>query len=253
MGSSSSVTLPPPQCPSTLGGRQMRQCRLSAAWLVSPHVAPTILDEVQVTEIVEIRVQAAGGDVLVVGKIAAMCGILGSTFPPGVRSSLSTGFSIISEMATMSSQNGERGTWTGRSTPQRARPTMSSLPSRQTAVPVLVRKSRCSPHPPMTRRKSAPWMEQVDEKILEYMRSEGWASPSVLARERSIVASEGRIRDRCDRLVYAELAAPLSASVYDITMDGLLYIRGELDARHKPTRLVLDDDRFPAPPQWTNL
>lgn len=98
-------------------------------------------------------------------------------------------------------------------------------------------------------------MEQLDEQILEYMAEHGWASPSVLANERSIVASEGRIRERCEWLVYAELAAPVTENTYEITTDGIQYLRGELDASHKPTptRLVLDDDRFPAPPQWTNL
>lgn len=89
-------------------------------------------------------------------------------------------------------------------------------------------------------------MEQLDEQILDYLHENGMASPSILASERTIVVSEARIQDRCKRLTYAELIAPIAGSLYEITMDGTLYLRGELDASHKPrpTRLVLDDECF---------
>lgn len=87
----------------------------------------------------------------------------------------------------------------------------------------------------MPPRKSARWVEQVDERILEYLDETGWATPGLLARERGFAASEGRIRERCERLVYAGFVAPLHGDTYEITRWGQLYLRGEVDARHQPT------------------
>ena len=90
----------------------------------------------------------------------------------------------------------------------------------------------------MAPRKSDWWVEQVDERILEYLDDEGWATPSIMAAERGFSASEGRIADRCEMLVYAGFAAPMHAETYEITQWGLLYLNGEVDARHQPTPTV---------------
>ena len=87
----------------------------------------------------------------------------------------------------------------------------------------------------MPPRKSARWVEQVDERILEFLDEKGWATPSILARERGFSASEGRIAERCELLVYAGFVAPLHAEMYEITRWGQLYLDGEVDARHQPT------------------
>lgn len=83
-------------------------------------------------------------------------------------------------------------------------------------------------------RRSAFWMEQLDERILEYLDSEGWGSPAIMAREREFNASEGRIRERCLMLQYAGMVAPLHGDMYEITTDGQLYLREEIDARYRP-------------------
>lgn len=87
----------------------------------------------------------------------------------------------------------------------------------------------------MPLRKSDWWVQQVDERILEYLREQGWATPTVLSRARGIDASEGRIAERCARLVYAGFVAPIHGETYEITRWGQLYLDGEIDARHQPT------------------
>ena len=87
----------------------------------------------------------------------------------------------------------------------------------------------------MAPRKSDWWIEQVDERVMEYLDAEGWATPAMLARERGFAASEGRIAERCEMLVYAGFVAPLHADTYEITRWGQLYLDGEVDARHQPT------------------
>lgn len=86
----------------------------------------------------------------------------------------------------------------------------------------------------MQGRKSAHWMKQLDERILEHLASEGWATPSILARERGFTASEGHIRERCQMLQYAGLIAPISGDMYELTNDGIHYLQGKIDARYRP-------------------
>jgi len=77
-------------------------------------------------------------------------------------------------------------------------------------------------------------MEQVDERILEFLDSVGWATPRIMARERGFEASEGRIRERCEHLRYAGFVAPIYGDTYEITGWGILYLDGEIDAKHQP-------------------
>ena len=83
-------------------------------------------------------------------------------------------------------------------------------------------------------RYSAYWMEQVDERILEYLDSEGWGTPGIMAREREFSASEGRIRERLQFLQYAGMVAPIHGDVYELATDGQLYLDEEIDARYRP-------------------
>ncbi|MDB9281557.1 MarR family transcriptional regulator [Halorubrum ezzemoulense] len=80
-------------------------------------------------------------------------------------------------------------------------------------------------------------MYSVDERILEHLSEESWASPSTMAAEaefQSIEADEGYIQQRCRQLVQRELIVPLtnSGNMYEITRWGLAYLRGDLDAAH---------------------
>jgi len=95
-------------------------------------------------------------------------------------------------------------------------------------------------------------MMQVDEKILEYIESEGWGTPSVMARSRGFHVSEGHIRERCKMLQYVGFVESITSSMYDITTDGVLYLRGQLDASHRPTPTPAKvfRDRYPTPPKY---
>jgi hypothetical protein len=104
----------------------------------------------------------------------------------------------------------------------------------------------------MTERKSADWMTQMDEKILEYLHSEGWGTPSVMTRSRGFHVSEGHLRDRCKRLEYVGFVESITSDMYDITTDGVLYLSGQLDAalRPTPTPSRVFQDRYPTPAKY---
>lgn len=87
---------------------------------------------------------------------------------------------------------------------------------------------------PIPQRTSAKWMIQLDDRILENIASEGWSTPSIMAKARGFTAPEGVIRDRCKRLHYAGLAAPIHGRMYELTGEGQRYLDGDLDARHQP-------------------
>ncbi len=77
-------------------------------------------------------------------------------------------------------------------------------------------------------------MTILDERILEYIDSMGWVSPRILACERGFPETTGLIRDRCKRLHYTGFIEPFHGEMYDITIEGKLYLEGEIDARHQP-------------------
>jgi len=87
-------------------------------------------------------------------------------------------------------------------------------------------------------RKNANWMKAQDDRILEHLDREGWASPSLIASESSIDISEGHVEERLRMLWYAGLVSPIWADAYEITTQGVLYLRGELDVEHQPTPTV---------------
>ncbi|WP_193571709.1 hypothetical protein [Haloarcula sp. JP-L23] len=106
----------------------------------------------------------------------------------------------------------------------------------------------------MQGRKSAYWMEQLDERIMEFIRSEGWASPRLLEGERGFSASEGRIRERCMCLHYAGFIEPIHGDMYDLTSEGILYLKGDLDAEHypEPTPSKVFKERYATPSDWAH-
>jgi hypothetical protein len=84
-------------------------------------------------------------------------------------------------------------------------------------------------------RRTAPWMQQLDERILEWLTEEGWATPGIMAsRPEFRWASEARIRERVEMLVYAEFVAPIAEEMVEITTWGQQYLDGEIDAVHHP-------------------
>lgn len=81
-------------------------------------------------------------------------------------------------------------------------------------------------------------MKQQDDRILEYLDREGWATPSLIAEESSIDISEGHVEERLKMLWYAVLVVPMFNEMYEITTEGRLYLKGELDASNQPTPTV---------------
>lgn len=80
-------------------------------------------------------------------------------------------------------------------------------------------------------------MQQLDERILEHLAEEGWATPQTMATStdfNEMRVSEQRLRERCKELVSRELIEPLHQDMYEISTWGLAYLRGELDARYLP-------------------
>ena len=90
----------------------------------------------------------------------------------------------------------------------------------------------------MRMRKSAEWMSQLDERIIENLDDSGWASPSTMSRSFCFTASEDRILERCEALADSGLIAPIyeGASMFELTTIGYLYLDGDLDADTLPRR-----------------
>ena len=88
-------------------------------------------------------------------------------------------------------------------------------------------------------RRMGRWMYPVDERILEHLSEESWASPSTMASQpefQQLKADKEYIGRRCERLIERELIGPFidNGDLYEITRWGLAYLRGDLDAGHLP-------------------
>lgn len=81
-------------------------------------------------------------------------------------------------------------------------------------------------------------MSQLDERIIEHLDDDGWATPATMSRSFCFTASEDRIEERCRALQDAGLVAPLypDGEMYELTVVGTLYLDGELDAGTLPRR-----------------
>ena len=88
-------------------------------------------------------------------------------------------------------------------------------------------------------RRMGRWMYTVDERILEHLAEESWASPStmeVVPEFQQMDVDEKYINQRCKQLVERELIAPIAIEydMFEITNLGLAYLRGDLDAECLP-------------------
>lgn len=81
-------------------------------------------------------------------------------------------------------------------------------------------------------------MSQLDERIIEHLDDEGWASPATMHRSFCFSASKARIRERCRELTGVGLVAPIyeGSDMYELTFVGQLYLDGDLDADTLPRR-----------------
>jgi len=79
-------------------------------------------------------------------------------------------------------------------------------------------------------------MTPLDERALELLAAEEWATPRCIARRVSLQASAGRVRERCAMLTAAGLVAPVSKQLlhYELTSAGRRYLAGELDVSAQP-------------------
>jgi len=83
-------------------------------------------------------------------------------------------------------------------------------------------------------RRSAFWMRQLDERILEYLHEEEWGTPEMMEASSDFGVSVGQISERCQMLRFAGLIVPIYDDAYELTTDGQQYLEGEIDARHRP-------------------
>ena len=88
-------------------------------------------------------------------------------------------------------------------------------------------------------RQMGRWMYTVDERILEHLAEESWASPTTMAAESEfsqLDVGKSYINQRCNCLVERELIVPIieGKDLYEITRWGLAYLRGDLDASYLP-------------------
>lgn len=81
-------------------------------------------------------------------------------------------------------------------------------------------------------RRSAEWMEQTDDRILEHIYEEGWSTPTIMAN--SFDAPKGILSDRCKMLWQAGFISPIHEEMYELTTWGMRYLEGEIDAAHYP-------------------
>jgi len=86
-------------------------------------------------------------------------------------------------------------------------------------------------------RQTAPWMKREDERILEYLDREGWATPEHLSRQvfTDEHVSPDHVRERLQMLRYAGFVEEVWGDAYEITLEGMRYLEGDLDANHQPT------------------
>jgi predicted transcriptional regulator len=88
----------------------------------------------------------------------------------------------------------------------------------------------------MSGRRPADWMCPLDERIMEYIEREDWATPRLIHSETSMNASWGRTYERLKMLEQAGLVEREHhrGTMFDLTGEGIRYLRGDLDAEHLP-------------------
>jgi len=85
-------------------------------------------------------------------------------------------------------------------------------------------------------RYSAPWMVQLDERILEHLSEVAWAEPETMTTAFRSTESRAKVRNRCHRLAASGLIGPLwlNSRMYEITTSGQLYLNGQMCAEDVP-------------------
>lgn len=76
----------------------------------------------------------------------------------------------------------------------------------------------------------------MDDRILEHLRDESWATPSYMARLKGVHATETQVKERCRVLADADLVAFLTdhQDLVELTTLGMGYLKGEVDINLYP-------------------
>jgi hypothetical protein len=77
-------------------------------------------------------------------------------------------------------------------------------------------------------------MKREDDRILEFLESEGMATAKLVTREVFQSISVGHVRERLSYLEYAGLVFRVGIESYELTGAGQKYLCGEIDADHLP-------------------
>lgn len=77
-------------------------------------------------------------------------------------------------------------------------------------------------------RQRAEWMMPVDDKIMEYLQSEGTSTPSRIGE--GIGNDSNYVTQRCSELTNRGLLQRIARGVYQLTDQGQAYLEGDLDA-----------------------
>jgi len=86
----------------------------------------------------------------------------------------------------------------------------------------------------MAVRLNAEWMGQVDDRVLEYLESDGPASPGKIADSDKIQFSRDYLNRRLILLRKAELVDMIGNGVYKLGPKGREYLVGARDLRDLP-------------------
>lgn len=81
-------------------------------------------------------------------------------------------------------------------------------------------------------------MTREDERILEYLDSEEWATPTLVSEHAIKRCSPGHVRERLQLLRYAGLVDRFGENSWELTTKGAGYLGGQIDAGHLPTPTV---------------
>lgn len=83
----------------------------------------------------------------------------------------------------------------------------------------------------MAYRLPAEWMQSADDRILEWLESEGTTTPKTLSDESPYDYHRNTVQRRLRLLSKAGLVERVGRGVYRITEEGEKYLAGESDLR----------------------
>lgn len=90
-------------------------------------------------------------------------------------------------------------------------------------------------------RKQAEWMGKWDDRFLEFINENGSGAPTEIANSDYITVSKQYISRRLNELAENGLLRPLGNGVYQITLEGTLYLFEDYDAESGEVLVDIDD------------